>query len=191
LTSGAAEPSRFFPPPCGEGQGWGVPAPSLGDVALTPPPGSAFGRVRPPRKGEVRVCTRPIALAILPARVEIQEGDAGRRGTTLETEDRFPGVPRHRALRLSADFTSRFWPVASLEVRLVDPPRPCSCQRRRRARLVVAGGQGSWDDPLRDVLRRSGRPSRASPDARRGTASPPPTRPGDHGGSLRRTRVKD
>jgi hypothetical protein len=42
---------------------------------------------------------------------------------------------------------------APLGVRRVGPPRPCSCairrstQRRRRARLVVAGGQGSGDSP--------------------------------------------
>ena len=47
-----------FPPPCGEGRlarsasGVGVSAPPRPMLALTPPPGSAFGRVRPPRKGE-------------------------------------------------------------------------------------------------------------------------------------------
>ena len=51
--------------------------------------------------------------------------------------------------------------------------------------------------PLRareTVKRRSGRPSHGPPSPRRGTASPPPTGSGDHGGSLgegecRETRI--
>src|SRR5829696_3008150 len=45
----------------------------------------------------------------------------------------------------------------------------------------------------RTVKRRSGRPSHGPPSPRRGTASPPPTGSGDHGGSLGggETAVKD
>src|SRR5918998_3978533 len=63
-------------------------------------------------------------------------------------------------------------------------------QRFARARLVVAGGRASEGAPSRGSLPKtsrrasSGRPSRVLPATRRGTASPPPTRPGDHGGSL-------
>jgi len=38
--------------------------------------------------------------------------------------------------------------------------------------------------PRETVKRRSGRPSHGPPGPRRGTASPPPTGSGDHGGSL-------
>src|SRR5688572_3981410 len=51
--------------------------------------------------------------------------------------------------------------------------------RRRRARLVVAGGQ-DLGPSLARWPPSDDRPSRAPPGARRGTASPPPTSSGVH-----------
>jgi hypothetical protein len=83
-------------------------APSVAGSALRPrPPPAAFGS-RPPREGEVmRTCR--IALAILAARVfEIDEGDAGRRGTFRSFRQPVPRRPAAENLAAPADFTSRF-----------------------------------------------------------------------------------
>ena len=106
-----------------------------------------------------------------------------------DKNNRFPGVPRpwaHRPRPILRRGSCRLIPsrgrvaaasTCSLAPRpprrsLTAAPQDEAClPRRRRTRLVVAGGQGSRDTSSRGTLSRSGRPSHAPPGACRGTAS--------------------
>ena len=202
----AAGRVKVYPLPCGRGRlaaASGVrDRPSTsgrgGDVASLSGPSVPHPCPSPTReRGRARAFSRPLGPRLESKRVTRDAAEP-----LEDKNNRFPGVPRPWARRLrpilrrgscrltpsrgrvAAASTCSSAPRPSRRSLMAAPQDEACLPRRRRTRLVVAGGQGSRDTSSRDALSRGGRPSHAPPGACRGTASPPPTEPGDHGGSL-------